>query len=99
MQQYPGPFPKKDWGKQSRAQLKKLKKKDIVDLLKKDPQWQFAGADGARYSFYNSALPQPWDYVVIHYHDEQYRNFSLLLWMLDHICWTEGDLKQWKVVK
>lgn len=99
MQQYPGPFPKKKWNRQSRDQLKKLKKKDIVELLKKDSRWKFVGTDGARFSFYNPIHRQPWDYVVVHYHDEEYRNFSLLLWMLDHICWVETDLRQWKVIR
>ena len=89
MQQYPGPFPKKKWTKQARAQLKKIKKKDLIALLKRDNRWKFAGTSGARYTFYNPALQPPWDYVAVHYHNEQFDNLSLLLRMIDQICWSD----------
>jgi hypothetical protein len=99
MQQYPGPFPKKKWSRQARPQIKTLRKDKIKKLLDKDPNWEFVRFEGGRATYRNRALQPPYDYLVIHPSEQEFKNPSLVFWMLDHICWEEKDLQEWKVLQ
>ena len=99
MLKYPGPFPKKKWTAAERDQLASLTKQKIVKLLAKDPRWEQLHIKGARYVFRNSEIPSPYDFLTIHYHKERFRNRGLLLHLIDHICWTNELLVEWKVLK
>ena len=92
------PFPKKKWAKQERDQIKSLTKIDMIKLLNRDPRWEFLGAKGARYVYGNPQCPKPYDHVAIHYHKEGFRNPGLLFQIIDNICWTAKDLKNWGVI-
>jgi hypothetical protein len=93
------PFRKKKWTKQERDQIRPLTKIDMIKLLDKDPRWKFLGAKGGRYIYGNPKCPKPYDHVAIHYHKEGFHNLSLLLQLIDNICWTAEDLRNWKVIK
>lgn len=93
------PFPKKKWTKQERDQLHTLTKIDMIKLLDKDARWKFLGTKGGRYIYKNPQCPKPYDHVAIHYHKERFNNLGLLLQIIDNICWTVQDLRQWKVIK
>lgn len=84
---------------QERDQIHSLTKIDMIKLLDKDTRWKFLGAKGARYIYGNPQYPKPYDHVAIHYHKERFNNLSLLLQIIDNICWTAKDLKNWKVIK
>jgi hypothetical protein len=93
-------FPKKSWEKNEWAQLKNLTKNNIISLLKKDIRWEFKEANGGRYIYKNPKLPQPHDYLAIHYHPtEGFRDKGLLREILNQWCCTREDLKKWKVIK
>jgi len=94
------PFPKKEWSKQDWQRLKNLTKEDLISLLKKDPRWEFAGTEGARFVFLNRRLQEPYTHLTIHYHKKEgFRDKGLLKNILDHWCCTREDLKKWKVLK
>lgn len=99
MQEYPGPFPKKKWTRQERDQLKSFTKGKVKKLLDKDSRWELAGTDGGRVSYKNPEHKPPYDYVAVHPSTDQYKNPSLLLWMIDQICWDAKTLRKWKAIK
>lgn len=99
MQQYPGPFSKKKWTKEERDQIKSFTKAKLRKLLDRDPRWEFVHDEGGRVVYRNVELSAPWDYVAIHPSKQEYRNPSLLLWQIDHICWTGKVLRAWKALK
>ena len=71
----------------------------MIKLLDKDPRWAFLGVKGGRYVYENPECPKPYDHVAIHYHKEGYRNPSLLFGLIDNICWTAKDLRNWKAIR
>lgn len=93
------PFANKEWDKNEWDQLKNLRKTDIISLIKKDQRWEFRGAKGARYQFYNQQIKPPYDYLTIHHHKEGFHNPGLLKNLLNHWCCTKDDLRKWKVIK
>ena len=99
MLKYPGPFLKKEWTNNERKQLAGLTKKDMAKLLGKDPCWEHVHDRGAKRVFYNPDIPSPYDFFLVHYHDEGFKNKGFLLHIIDHICWTRDQLKGWKVLK
>lgn len=99
MQQYPGPFPKKQWTPQARSQIRTFTKNQVAAIVKGDSRWEYSGMDGGRTVFRNPLLPSPWNYLAVHTSKQEYQNPSLLFWMLDHICCTESDLKKRGFIK
>ena len=93
------PFPKKKWTKQEREQIRPLTKIDMIKLIDKDPHWEFLGVKGARFVYGNPKYPKPYDHVAIHYHKERFYDPSLLFQIIDNICWTAEDLRNWGVIK
>jgi len=93
------PFPKKEWTKQEKQQFRNLTKIDLIKLLDKDERWDFKGVKGNKYTYHNSQIKPPYNYLTIHYHREGYRNIGLLLDILNQWCCTREDLKRWKVFK
>jgi len=90
----------KKWSQQARAQLLARTKKDYIQLLDKDPEWEQVNSRGATYGYRNPNRPPQHQYVTIHYHPkERYNHWSLLAEMLETICWTEESLKKRKVLK
>lgn len=99
MNDLPFPFPKKSWKKNEWNQLKGLTKIEMIRLLEKDDRWEHVATKGSRYIFYNPDLPEPFRYVEIHHHREGYRDKGLLRKLIDHICWTREDLRNWGVIR
>ena len=76
-----------------------LRKADLIFLLHKDERWRLLKTNGARYVYRNPHLESPHNYLTISFSREMFTNKDLLREVIDHACWTRGDLRRWKVIE
>ena len=91
---------KQNWTKQEWDQLKGISKAKLIQLLRKDPDWEETpAARGSRIVFCNKNLPLEDQYVAIHKHAGGYHDKGLLKNLLAQIGWSAQRLRKWKVIR
>ena len=78
-------------------QLKNLTADDLIKALEKDGWAKDPASKGATIGYIKGG--SPYERVVIHYHPKKTYGPGLLKALIQHIGWTDDDLKRLKIIK